>query len=200
MLNLLKTIIVLVCITGCKLGTDEYTAKIEEHRKSIDEIFFSEKTSPLIESDRAKFAGLEYFAIDKNYAVKASLERFDSLQYSEIKHTLNRTYQFIKWGIAHFKLLNDSCHLTIYLTAEKESKNTMLFIPFKDATNGTETYGGGRYLDLEMPQVATTTIDFNFAYNPNCAYSDNWSCPLVPNENILKTSIWSGVKKFEREH
>lgn len=196
----LKYLLLLLCCWGCKLTTDTYVANVEEHRRNIDALFSNEKASPLNDIDRAAFKGLEYFPIDKNFSVDARIEKYDSVRYLEIKHTLNRTYPFIVWGVAHFKLLNDSCKLTIYLTAEKESKTNMLFIPFKDASNGMETYGGGRYLDMEMPTGNTANLDFNLAYNPNCAYSDNWSCPLVPEENTLQTAVRAGVKTFERQH
>lgn len=188
-------LLLLLAFASCKLNED-YDSTITEHRQNIDELFANENTSPLNEKDRASFKSLDYFPIDKNFIITASLKKFDSTQYLDIKHTLNRTYQFIKWGIAYFKIKNDSCQLTIYLTAEKELKQPMLFIPFRDATNGVETYGGGRYLDIEMPKDSFLTLDFNLAYNPNCAYSDNWSCPIVPDENTLIPAIPAGVKKW----
>jgi uncharacterized protein (DUF1684 family) len=203
MRELAKTIFLLLCISGCKVITDEYSDNVMEHRKNIDELFADEKTSPLTPGDRAKFKGVEYFDIDKNYSVDARIVKFDSTQIVEIQHTLNRKYPFIRWGMAHFKLMNDSCHLTIYKAGgrdEGEAKNTMLFIPFKDASNGVETYSGGRYLDIETPKGSITNIDFNLSYNPNCAYSDTWSCPLVPAENILQQVVRAGAKKFERGH
>jgi uncharacterized protein (DUF1684 family) len=71
-----------------------------------------------------------------------------------------------------------------------------LFIPFKDLTNGEDTYGGGRYLDLKIPEGETILIDFNRAYNPYCAYNHNYSCPIPPFENHLKVKIEAGVKKY----
>lgn len=200
MLRLLYLLFVLCCLIRCKQVTDDYTSKLEVHRKNIDEIFSDEKKSPLTDTDRTSFHGLDYFPIDKAYAVKARIEKLDTMAYVEMQHTLHRFYPFIRWGIAHFKLHEDSCHLALYLSAEKDTKNTYLFLPFKDATNGIDTYGGGRYIDIETPQDSMATIDFNFAYNPNCAYSEQWSCPLVPNENILSIGILAGVKKFEKSH
>ena len=72
-----------------------------------------------------------------------------------------------------------------------------MFLPFSDETNGIESYGGGRYIDLRIPEGNTLIIDFNSAYNPYCAYNDKYSCPIVPRENYLRTRIEAGVKKFK---
>lgn len=197
-----RSIIVLFLLSSlvaCRNTKPDYESRIAEHRRSIDELFSNEKTSPLSEEDRRKFTGLSYYSIDRNFLVPCRIEKFDSLKLVEISHTLNRKYPFIRWGKAHFRLYNDSFELTIYLSADKDTAtNKTLFIPFKDETNAKETYAGGRYLDLNMSEL--NAIDFNLAYNPNCAYSDNWSCPLVPDENILHAPVKAGVKAFLRLH
>ena len=71
-----------------------------------------------------------------------------------------------------------------------------LFLPFTDPTNGVTTYGGGRYLDLMIPATKVVQLDFNKAYNPYCAYSGNYSCPIPPEENHLEIEIKAGVKKY----
>lgn len=73
----------------------------------------------------------------------------------------------------------------------------LLFIPFRDLTNGRTTYGVGRYIDIRKPSGNAVTLDFNLAYNPNCAYgTDKYSCPIPPKENFLKVEIRSGERKF----
>ena len=72
-----------------------------------------------------------------------------------------------------------------------------LFLPFLDATNGIETYGGGRYIDLTIPESNQITIDFNKSYNPYCAYNEKFSCPIVPRENYLSLKVNAGVKRFK---
>ncbi|MBZ0243452.1 MAG: DUF1684 domain-containing protein, partial [Bacteroidales bacterium] len=79
---------------------------------------------------------------------------------------------------------------------EKNPDYKGLFVPFKDKTNGKISYGGGRYLDIEIPESAQLILDFNNAYNPYCAYNSKWSCPIPPYENHLKISICAGVKKY----
>jgi uncharacterized protein (DUF1684 family) len=80
---------------------------------------------------------------------------------------------------------------------QQEGMEDYLFLPFLDETNGFETYGGGRYLDLRIPVGDTIEIDFNTAYNPFCAYNEKYSCPIVPRENYLQTRIEAGVKAFK---
>ena len=80
---------------------------------------------------------------------------------------------------------------------KQEGFENYLFLPFSDETNGIESYGGGRYIDLRIPESNKLIIDFNSAYNPYCAYNDKYSCPIVPRENYLRTRIEAGVKKFK---
>jgi uncharacterized protein (DUF1684 family) len=80
----------------------------------------------------------------------------------------------------------------------QEEYRDYLFLPFADLTNGEETYGGGRYLDLTIPTGNTILLDFNKAYNPYCAYNPKYSCPLVPKQNRLDIPIIAGVKAFKK--
>ncbi len=190
-----KIAFLMLCFFACKNNANDYYSKLAENRREIDEIFSNESTTPLNDEELKTFEGLSYYDVDKNYLIAARLEKFDTAQLVEINHTLNRKYPFIRWGRVHFKLNNDSCHLTVFLTADTAQQgNSMAFVPFKDATNDAETYEGGRYLDIEL-KGAKTEIDFNYAYNPNCAYSYKWSCPLVPEENVLSQAVKAGVKK-----
>jgi len=79
----------------------------------------------------------------------------------------------------------------------REGGRETLFIPFKDATSGKETYGAARYLEIEETEVGIFLVDFNKAYNPYCAYSEAYSCPFPPRENWLEVAIKAGEKKFK---
>ena len=83
------------------------------------------------------------------------------------------------------------------LTIFKDQRSDNLFLPFADATSGNETYGAGRYLEIEMQNEGQLLVDFNYAYNPYCAYNENWSCPLTPAENRLSVAIRAGESLFE---
>ena len=96
-----------------------------------------------------------------------------------------------------FELDGREFQLNVYQISAANMKalhQNRLFLPFTDQSNGTDTYGGGRYLDLEIPEGDRITIDFNKAYNPYCAYSDRYSCPIPPQENDLGIPILAGVK------
>jgi uncharacterized protein (DUF1684 family) len=108
--------------------------------------------------------------------------------------------KYFKYGVLKFELGGNSYSLTVFQSetaAIKEEYKALLFVPFRDQTNGKETYGGGRYLDIKAPSGDEMILNFNLAYNPNCAYgSDNFSCPVPPKENFLQTEIKAGEKIF----
>jgi uncharacterized protein (DUF1684 family) len=106
---------------------------------------------------------------------------------------------FIKYGYATFKLKDKSHKLLLLLQLNNEDEKDKLFLPFTDKTNGFETYGGGRYLDLDLEKDDQLIIDFNFAYNPFCAYNDNYTCPVPPAENQLDIEIKAGEKEYVKD-
>ena len=115
--------------------------------------------------------------------------------------TTERKSEEVVYGIAKFLLNGKNHELEIYQNSElilEEGYEDYLFLPFTDMTNGTETYGGGRYLDLRIPEGDTIVLNFNKAYNPYCVYNKKYSCPLVPRQNYLKTRVEAGVKVFEK--
>ena len=101
------------------------------------------------------------------------------------------------FGFVSFQVDGEPTQVTLYASEGSHE----LFLPFRDATSGHETYGAGRYLDLHA-HGDEVVIDFNYAYNPYCAYNPDWSCPLPPAENWLKVPIRAGEKEFpgSREH
>jgi len=108
-----------------------------------------------------------------------------------------RTPIYRRYGFVYFEIAGQKCTLTVYQNMElikKEGFKDYLFIPFKDATSGKESYGGGRYLDLRIPSSTAIVLDFNTCYNPYCAYSMRYSCPIPPAENTLNINIEAGEK------
>ena len=100
-----------------------------------------------------------------------------------------------------FDLKEKPFKLNIYQNQDlikKEGFEDYLFLPFLDNTNGEESYGGGRYIDMRIPDGDTIIVDFNSAYNPYCAYNEKYSCPIVPRENYLDTEVRAGVKAFKK--
>ena len=116
-----------------------------------------------------------------------------------MKTTTDKLPEYVKYGIVTFDLFGKSYSLNIYKNLEdinKEGYREYLFLPFLDDTNGFESYGGGRYIDLDVTEEDNLVIDFNSAYNHYCVYDEKYSCPIVPRENYLPLEINAGVKAF----
>jgi len=182
---------------------DDDTAYINEIVKVQDKLnaeFRNPKESPLDKKDLANFKSLDFFPIDKKYRVEAKLVLNKNPKVFELPTTTKRKPKYIKYADAYFSLDGKDFHVEIYqnqANLQSEEYKDFLFFPFNDYTNGFETYGGGRYIDLHIPKnKSKIIIDFNKAYNPYCAYSHRWSCPLIPSANHLKIKIKAGVKKF----
>ncbi len=188
-----------ISIGSSQNASGTYKKEIKKHRKEYKQGFLNGGQSPL---DKKGVRKLDYFRADETYRVQAEIELtrgekpFDMPTYSGI------TKSFIKYAVAHFQLNGKKYELTIYknLTLIRLPQyRDKLFLPFKDLSNGEETYGGGRYLDFRISDISNNQliIDFNKAYNPFCAYSDGYICPVPPIENHLAVKIYAGERNFE---
>lgn len=171
---------------------DNYNEEIENHRKQKDQFFKLHYQSPIPESLKSKFQGLDYFPISDDYYFELKLNKFDNPDLVEMQTSTNDIQQYRKIGFLTFPLNNENINIYVYQNVANPS---YYFVPFRDNTSGNETYGAGRYIDVEK-RGDLFVLDFNLAYNPYCAYSDNYSCPLPPYENWLKVSIEAGEKDF----
>lgn len=190
----------MVLTLSCKQGKEPIFGDTEFQRK-INAEYKDATTSPLKDKDRKNFNGLEFFKFDSTYVVMATFERTPDETPFEMKTTTDRLPVYVKYGIVSFNLKGNEYHLNIYQNQDlnkKEGFDDYLFLPFLDNTNGEESYGGGRYIDLRLPESDELTIDFNKAYNPYCAYNEKYSCPIVPRENYLSLKVEAGVKVFKK--
>ena len=133
--------------------------------------------------------------------VTAKFVRTVDEQPFKMKTTTDRLPEYVKYGELIFDLKGKPFKLNIYQNQDlikKEGFEDYLFLPFLDNTNGEESYGGGRYIDMRIPDGDTIIVDFNSAYNPYCAYNEKYSCPIVPRENYLDTEVRAGVKAFKK--
>lgn len=179
-----------------------FVTEITRYREHYKQEFLADTRSPLHTADTAL---LDFFGADSGWRVIAGFipetnaEPFDMPTYS------GRKKRFVKYGIAYFTKSDTTYYLHLYQNlalAQQETYKDYLFLPFKDETNGETTYGGGRYLDFRTADVAadnTLILDFNKAYNPWCAYSDGYNCPIPPVENHLKLAVEAGEKNFKGE-
>lgn len=188
--------------SSCQLeDSNYYVQKLKRERYTKDSFFKEAKASPLTNPQKIRFVELPYFEPDSSYRVQADLERISNPDTIRIEDTRGSLRPFLKYAKVHFKLQNKECYLLVFKPVDIEKKKTaeMLFLPFYDASNGKETHEGGRYLDLQDNGKSTITIDFNYAYNPYCAYSDAYSCPIPPLENRLTVKILSGEKEYKED-
>ena len=172
---------------------------ILEYQEKTNEEFKDPETSPLPDRFRKDFEGLDFFPADTTYVVTARFERTPDAKPFKMPTTTDRKSWEVVYGIAYFSLNGTEHRLEVYKSLELPSaagNEEYLFLPFMDLTNGEETYGGGRYLNLKIPEDNTLVIDFNRAYNPYCVYNKKYSCPLVPRQNFMNTKVMAGVKRF----
>jgi uncharacterized protein (DUF1684 family) len=195
-------LILSISLTSCsqkKETFDDYIASIKGFQYELNVEFSDVKTSPLTKKDLKKFKSLDFFPIDSTYKVTAQFELNENPTFFEMPTTTDRKPVYKTYGTATFLLEGKKLKLHIYqnqdLIKKPEYKNH-LFIPFTDLTNSNGSYGGGRYIDLEIPEGNTMVVDFNKAYNPYCAYNGKYSCPIPPRENDLDVKIKVGVKDF----
>ncbi|WP_159581371.1 DUF1684 domain-containing protein [Marinoscillum sp. 108] len=182
------------------LAQSTYEAEIRQWQKELNEEFSDPDSSPLTAKEIKKFKGLEFYPINEAYRVEATLEILQNQQPFTIPTSSQQQKVFVKYAIARFELLGQAFEFPLYQSLQlqqSEEYKDYLFAPFTDETNGFETYGGGRYMDLRIPEGNTLMIDFNKAYNPSCAYSPNYNCPIPPRENDLTLEVKAGVKAWE---
>lgn len=198
MKNLILLAIISITVFSCK--QDKRPIKGEtEFQKTINAEFKDASTSPLKDEDRKVFNGLEFFEYDPSYVVTAELKRVKNSKWFNMKTTTDRVSRERIFGVLSFELKGVPCILKVFQGQElmqKEGFEDYLLLPFLDETNGEDSYGGGRYIDLRIPDTDSIIIDFNKAYNPYCAYNNKYSCPIVPRVNYLKLRVEAGVKAF----
>jgi hypothetical protein len=180
---------------------NEGVKEAQKFQEKLNKEFANKQKSPLTEEDFKTFEALDFFPIDTNYRVIATLKFYENSKTFKMKTTTDRLPEYKIYASATFKI-NGTEHVLHIYQNQKLLLNTdyedYLFLPFTDNTNGVSSYGGGRYIDLNIPKGDTMIIDFNQAYNPYCAYNHKYSCPIPPSANDLNIEIPVGVKKYSK--
>lgn len=174
-------------------------SEILSFQKKMNQEFKDPESSPLPDRYRKNFEGLAFFQPDTTYRVVAKFVRTPEAVPFMMPTTTDRKSKEVTYGVAYFTLKGEQYQLEIYQNQElmlEEKYKDYLFLPFLDGTNGEETYSGGRYIDLNIPDGDSLIIDFNKAYNPYCAYNKKYSCPIVPTINSLPLKVMAGVRAF----
>ncbi|MEH6536378.1 MAG: DUF1684 domain-containing protein [Psychroserpens sp.] len=195
-------LLVLLCVSILSCAQDKTPIAGEtEFQKEINSDYKDATTSPLKDKDRKNFKGLDFFKFDSTFVVKTNLKRTLDSKWFKMQTTTSRVSDERVYGVLTFKLKGKDYKLNVYqgkASMKTEGYEDYLFLPFLDNTNGEHSYGGGRYIDLRIPEGDTIEIDFNKAYNPYCAYNEKYSCPIVPRENYLDLEVKAGVKTFKK--
>lgn len=198
----MKTIITIVLVISCfaiQAQNQSIIAEIEKFQKGLNEEFLNPEESPLTKEEQKEFKGHNFYSINKSLRFEAKFIKTQSPLPFQMKTTTDRTSTYDKYGEVVFEIEGKEYKLNIYQShqlRQTEKYKDYLFLPFTDLTNGDETYGGGRYIDLNVPSDDSIIIDFNKAYSPSCAYNHNYSCPIPPKENDLNIRIEAGVKNL----
>ncbi len=174
---------------------EEHLIKVTEWRKQKDADYKVKEKTMLTDELMKGFEGLKYYDIEYSYRVNGTLKRFNDGRTFSIKTTGGAVYDYLIYGKVSFELDGKSLTLDVYQgqrAAKSGQKKGALFIPFTDLTSGDATYGGGRYLVLDVPDNDILVMDFNMAYNPYCVYNPDHSCPIPPRENSLQVKIDAG--------
>lgn len=186
---------------ACRSRTDLRTiahvmprvSDLERFRSAKDEFFLSDPRSPLTREQRAGFAGLSYFAEDPALVIEAVLDTVVDHEMVMLATTSGEPRPMRRAGLVGFQVDGAPAQVTLFTAGDDPG----LFLPFRDATSGHQTYGAGRYLDLQPPDAdGRVLVDFNLAYNPYCVYAEGYSCPLPPAENWLLVPIRAGEMTF----
>ena len=174
--------------------TETWSRALMKFRREKDEFFKVGEGSPLPPREKESFSGLRYFAPEPSFRFEVRLRRYSN-PVSVMMATSEGTRQlFNRVGYFEVSVGSKSTQVQGYQSAERDDPS--IFIPFRDGTSGKESYGAARYLDLLVEHDDNYAVDFNYAYNPYCAYSEDYVCPLPPQENWLKVSITAGERKY----
>jgi uncharacterized protein len=167
--------------------------ELEHFRQRKDQLFKSQRSSPLTAEQRRTFTGLHYFPENPALRLEVSVAPFDEQDEIEMETSTGDVRRYRRYGRFQFDVDGQQAALTIYASQHG------FFLPFVDALAGSETYPAGRYLEPEQIADERFLVDFNLAYNPYCAYNEAWSCPLTPFENRVSVPIRAGEKIFHAD-
>lgn len=191
---------VMAMYAAVRAEPDPGSEALAAFRATRDRLFTSHPQSPIPAAERSEFTGLAYWPYDPAWRLRARLEPEPDSAPVALPVSTGDAFAFSRIGWANLDLQTGSRRLAMYWLA---GYGGGVFIPFRDATSGTTTYGGGRYLwdsvkGADLGSIGDVMVlDFNYAYHPSCAYDPKWSCPLAPRDNWLDIPIEAGERLAE---
>lgn len=178
---------------------ESYANELEAFRREKDHFFATSYQSPIPHEERHGGFSLKYFPPNLAFRIPAEIVPFDFPATVQMATSTGDIRPQLRYAEVRFRIGEQDLHL-VGFTEPEEGEPDELFIPFRDATSGSETYGAGRYMELRVERqddgTLTAIIDFNLAYNPYCAYSPYYSCPIPPRENTLPIAITAGERGY----
>ncbi len=192
--------ILTICAFSLISCMPRYYMELLRHQRALQEEWDNPETTPLKADEKENFKGITFFPKNEGLLVKAKFTRIENGKTIPFPTSAQKIKYYKEYGKVNFKLNNQPFELTVYQSDPPiEGYESSLFLPFTDDTNGITSYGGGRYIDLEINDIKNkkVVIDFNKAYNPYCAYSKYYNCPIPPAKNYLETEIKAGVSYSE---
>ena len=178
-------------------SSEGYLDEVAQHREEKDKLMVTDG-NPFADNPTA-FNGLNYFEINPDYRISAALTPIKEKKVVRLSTNDGLENRYLEYAYAEFTLSGKKCKLLILELMESGPNRGTLFLAFADETSASETYGAGRYLDVKkVPGSSSILLDFNKAYNPYCAYSDKYSCPFPPKENLLTVAIRAGEKIYPK--
>lgn len=193
--NKIVLLILIIGIVGILFyslqGSEDYIATISEQRNEYERNLANEKDSPI--ANLTNFSGIKYYEPNVEYRVEADFKGTSDSGQSMILMTDSTQSEIKKAGEATFMLNGENYTVSLF------DEGNIYLLPFRDLTNGKETYGGGRYINIPKDKLVgdKIEIDFNNAHNFYCAYNESYICPIPPKENLISAEIKVGEKSYK---
>ncbi|WP_213520225.1 DUF1684 domain-containing protein [Nonlabens sp.] len=191
-------VILLVLAFSLSLGAQDQEQESIDYRKKLSLEYQSGENKVLTEREKKNFGYLNFYDFDPEFVVEARFEPLPNTEELPLETSTTRIASFVKYGYLHVTLKGKKCKLLVLsspsLKDDPEYYN-YLSVFFTDETNGAGSYKLGRYMELRAPLEESLTLNFNNTYNPYCAYSERFSCPIPPAENHLPLKVTAGVQE-----
>lgn len=173
-----------------------YAADIQAHRVIEERNIRNKETTLLSEDYFERFTGLNYFPADIKYRIAAKLVRLSETEMTNLGTTGGTPYGFMRFGTVNFYLDGKAVELQVFEFPADDTARPAIFVPFRDKTSGKASYGGGRFMIINIPQGDQIVVDFNMAINPICVYDPDYICPIPPLANTVSHLITAGAKMY----
>jgi uncharacterized protein (DUF1684 family) len=199
----LLLLLVTALITTATIAQTPFAQQLAKHRETYKKDLLAASGGPITEEGDVAY--VQFYEPDSTYRITATVERIPNAEPFDMPTYNGKTRPHVAYALLSFVLNGKPQKLTLYRNLNVirlPEYRDYLFLPFKDATSGKETYGGGRYLDLRTGEIQNgqVVLDFNKAYNPYCAFKEGYPCPIPPKNNTLLVAIEAGEKAYGKDH